>query len=160
MQDLILLASMGSKSCPRMVRLLLKEWSRRCQGWLGRGSQLCPGSRRNNGTNAVGWGSGASYFPYLIDPLTGIQSAVKAYGTGTVDSFLDDDALEDPDNQDIINRLAQISDASLVFVQARSGEDSDRASLKLEANGDQLINMVASQSNNTILVPFSFDISL
>lgn len=69
-----------------------------------------------------------------------------------MDSFLEDSALDDPTNQDIVTRLAQISDASLVFVQARSGEDSDRTSLRLEANGDQLINTVASQSNNTIVV--------
>lgn len=123
-----------------------------CQGWLGAGSQLCPANRTSNGTNAIGWGSGAGYFPYLIDPLEGINAAVRESGEGTVDSYLNDTDLEDEQNVALITRLAGLSDASVVFVQARSGEDSDRTSLELEANGDQLINLVASTSNNTIVV--------
>lgn len=123
-----------------------------CQGWLGPGSQLCPGNHTNNGTNAIGWGSGAGYFPYLIDPLAGIQAAVQVNGQGSVDSFTDDSKIDNADSRKVIERLAEVSDASLVFVQARSGEDSDRSSLELEAQGDKLIQMVASQSNNTIVV--------
>ncbi|EPQ30517.1 uncharacterized protein PFL1_02043 [Pseudozyma flocculosa PF-1] len=125
-----------------------------CQGWLGRGSQLCPGNHTSNGTNAIGWGSGAGYFPYLIDPLAGISAKAREYG-GTVESNLIDEVDEGGQNRKLVQSTASIADASLVFVQARSGEDSDRSTLALEANGDEMIKAVAAASNNTIVVVHS-----
>ena len=37
-------------------------------------------------------------------------------------------------------------------MQARSGEDSDRIDLQLQSAGDALVNLVASQCNETIVV--------
>ncbi|PWN87978.1 hypothetical protein FA10DRAFT_281476 [Acaromyces ingoldii] len=120
-----------------------------CEAWIGAGSNLCPGNRTTNGTNAMGWGSGAGYFPYLIDPAAGLQEHVRAVGSFET-NFNDYDLTGE--NLAQIERFAQISDVALVFVQARSGEDSDRTSLALEANGDELIARVAAQNNNTIVV--------
>ncbi|TKY87542.1 hypothetical protein EX895_003556 [Sporisorium graminicola] len=120
-----------------------------CQDWIGLGSQLCPANATSNGTQAVGWGSGAGFFPYLIDPLAGISEVAKD-NRGAVLSNLND--VGDEQNQKLIKQFAGLADASLVFVQARSGEDSDRHSLRLDADGDELIKLVASQSNNTIVV--------
>lgn len=122
-----------------------------CRGWLGAGSQLCAGNSTSNGTNAIGYGSGGGYFPYLIDPLAGISEMARKNG-GAVESSLIDYDDEEGKNFNLIKTMASLSDASLVFVQARSGEPADRADLKLEANGDELIQTVASTSNNTIVV--------
>ncbi|UTT87911.1 hypothetical protein NDA17_002583 [Ustilago hordei] len=120
-----------------------------CQDWIGLGSQLCPANATSNGTQAVGWGSGAGFFPYLIDPLAGISEVAKE-GHGAVLSNLND--VGDAQNRKLIRQNAGLADASIVFVQARSGEDSDRHTLRLDAEGDELIKLVASQSNNTIVV--------
>ncbi|PWN31858.1 glycoside hydrolase [Meira miltonrushii] len=121
-----------------------------CQLWLGPGSNFCPGDSVSNGTNAMGWGSGAGFFPYLIDPLAALTESVEQYG-GAISSNLNDTDLDGP-NGKLIEQTAAWADASLVFVQARSGEDSDRFSLELEANGNALIQKVASISNNTIVI--------
>ncbi|MCO5565289.1 hypothetical protein L7F22_018962 [Adiantum nelumboides] len=121
-----------------------------CQLWLGPGSNFCPANSENNGTNAMGWGSGAGFFPYLIDPLAALTELTSQYG-GSISSNLNDTDLEGK-NGKLIEQYAAWADASLVFVQARSGEDSDRFSLELEANGNALIQKVASISNNTIVI--------
>lgn len=120
-----------------------------CQNWIGLGSLLCPANATSNGTQAIGWGSGAGFFPYLIDPLGGISQVAKQ-NHGSVINNLND--VGDEYNQMLVKQAAGLSDAALVFVQARSGEDSDRQSLRLDADGDQLIRLVASQNNNTIVV--------
>ncbi|PWZ01809.1 hypothetical protein BCV70DRAFT_221559 [Testicularia cyperi] len=122
-----------------------------CTAWLGLGSQLCYGNHTSNGTLAVGWGSGAGFFPYLIDPLAGMTSVARESGGAILDNLKDYNA-EDVENAALIRQTASLADASVVFVQARSGEDSDRHSLRLEANGDEAIKFVASHSNNTIVV--------
>ena len=124
-----------------------------CRGWIGPGSNLCAGNHTSNGTNAMGWGSGAGYFPYLVDPLTVISKVARENG-GSIESNLLDTELEGGagTNGALVRTLAAITDVALVFVQARSGEDSDRTSLELEANGTQLIQAVASVSNNTIVI--------
>lgn len=122
-----------------------------CQEWIGPGSNLCPSNRTSNGTNALGWGSGAGYFPYIIDPLAGISEAVRNSGQGALESNLNDWNVTG-ENLDLIQQFASEADASLVFVQARSGEDSDRTTLELEANGDELIAAVSAASNNTIVI--------
>ncbi|SNX87795.1 related to beta-glucosidase [Melanopsichium pennsylvanicum] len=120
-----------------------------CQSWIGLGSQLCPANATSNGTQAVGWGSGAGFFPYLIDPLAGLSDVAKE-NHGAVLNNLND--VGDTQNQMLVKQDASLSDAALVFVQARSGENSDRHSLRLDAEGDELIKLVASQNNNTIVV--------
>lgn len=121
-----------------------------CQNWIGPGSNLCPGNSTNNGTNAMGWGSGAGYFPYLIDPLQGLTDLTREYGNALQSNLIDTDL--DGMNGKLITQFASQADASLVFVQARSGEDSDRTDLELESNGNALIQKVAANSNNTIVV--------
>lgn len=121
-----------------------------CQLWLGPGSNFCPSDNVNNGTNAMGWGSGAGFFPYLIDPLAALTRLTSQYG-GSISNNLNDTDL-DGQNGEQIEQDAAWADASLVFVQARSGEDSDRFNLELEANGNALIQKVASISNNTIVI--------
>lgn len=107
----------------------------------------------DNGTLAMGWGSGTAYYPYLVTPLEAIKSEVVSKG-GVIQSVVDNWAYSQ------ITALAKQSTVSLVFVNADSGEGyitvdgnaGDRNNLTFWQDGDQLIKTVAAVSNNTIVV--------
>jgi beta-glucosidase len=117
------------------------------------GPNGCPDHGCNNGTLAMGWGSGTAYFPYLVTPLEAIKSEVVSKG-GVVQSVVDNWAYSQ------ITALARQSSVSVVFVNADSGEGfitvdgnaGDRNNLTLWQDGDQLIKTVAAECNNTIVV--------
>lgn len=103
----------------------------------------------------MGWGSGTSNFPYLIDPLSAISSYVAARDDGnTVEGMLSDWDFAKVDSMGIY------ADACLVFGNADSGEgyitvDSnagDRNNLTLWHSGETLIKRAAAACKNTIVV--------
>ncbi|KAJ7881142.1 glycoside hydrolase superfamily [Mycena olivaceomarginata] len=109
----------------------------------------------NEGTLAMGWGSGTANFPYLVDPLAAISQHIQSIDpTVVVEGVLDDFNLA---AQTAVSSLA---DTCVVFVSADSGEGyitvdgnaGDRNNLTLWANGETLINNVASTCANTIVV--------
>ncbi|KAL7416237.1 glycoside hydrolase superfamily [Mrakia frigida] len=110
----------------------------------------------NNGTLAVGWGSGANDFPYLVGPFSAIVSKVKPYGTSVKSSR---------DNYDLTlaASLAKGQEAALVFVNSDGGEtvsvvegvEGDRNDLLLWHGGDELILAVAAVNKKTIVVVHS-----
>ncbi|QRV89392.1 glycoside hydrolase family 3 protein [Ceratobasidium sp. AG-Ba] len=108
----------------------------------------CPTGHSNNGTNSIGGGSGAAYAPYIATPLDGIL-AKNQPGTTQVNWALNDLDL------DTATKNAVIADTSIVFTYAYQTEGVDRDNLTLWSNGDTLINAVASQCNNTIVVVHS-----
>ncbi|OTA66143.1 glycoside hydrolase family 3 protein [Hypoxylon sp. EC38] len=106
------------------------------------------------GTLAMGWGSGTSQFPYLVTPDSAIQAQVLADG-GRYESVFDNS-----DTEAIIS-LASLSDATcIVFGNSDSGEgyisvdgnEGDRNNLTLWQNADEVIKIVSSNCNNTIVV--------
>ncbi|KAF2842470.1 glycoside hydrolase family 3 protein [Patellaria atrata CBS 101060] len=107
----------------------------------------------NEGTLALGWGSGFADFAYLISPMSAIQMEI-AEVNGCLSSVTDNYAYPE-----IILQASQ-ADQSIVFVNADSGEGylvvddnrGDRNNLTLWHGGDDLIETVASVSNNTIVV--------
>eukprot|EP01113_Clastostelium_recurvatum_P033636 TRINITY_DN446_c0_g1_i6.p1 TRINITY_DN446_c0_g1~~TRINITY_DN446_c0_g1_i6.p1 ORF type:complete len:1091 (+),score=165.96 TRINITY_DN446_c0_g1_i6:283-3555(+) len=121
----------------------------------------------NVGTMAIGWGSGGSFFPYLIDPLQAIREVV---GTENVVPVLDGDW-----NLPAAEAAAASADVAIVFINVMSGEEccfpcrldvpgctypidgnpkqfGDRMNMSAQHNGDNLINAVASRNPNTIVV--------
>jgi beta-glucosidase len=96
-----------------------------------------------NGTVAAGWGSGGSYFFDLITPIQGIK--VRAHNTTHIKSSLDNDLTA-------AMQVAGSVDIAIVFVNADSGEGSDRMNLSLWNEGDDLINAVAQVNQNVIVV--------
>ncbi|CAE6460084.1 unnamed protein product [Rhizoctonia solani] len=98
-----------------------------------------------NGTYSVGGGSGSSFAPYIVTPLEGIQARAKADST-QVNWMLND---SDLDSAEI---AATVADTSVVFTYAYQVEGLDRDNITLWNNGDELINTVAAQCNNTIVV--------
>ncbi|KAI1795339.1 glycoside hydrolase superfamily [Ganoderma leucocontextum] len=125
-------------------------------GPSSKGPNGYPDRGGDDGTLAMGWGSGTANFPYLVTPLEAIQKRASADGS-TVSSFLN--------NWDLAGAAAAASkkDVALVFVNADSGEDyitvdgneGDRKNLTLWGNADNLIKAVAAKNPNTVVVVHS-----
>jgi beta-glucosidase len=79
------------------------------------GPNGCPDRGCDNGTLAMGWGSGTADFAYLVTPLDAIKSEVSANG-GVVQSVTDNWAYAQ------IQAMASQASVALVFVNADSGE--------------------------------------
>ena len=96
----------------------------------------------SNGTLAQGWGSGSSYFPYLVDPLAGLSDALGK--KVEIASYLDDWNLEEAAD------TAKDADYAFVFSNSDSGEEyitvdgnkGDRNNLSLWHNGDNLVSFI------------------
>jgi beta-glucosidase len=118
------------------------------------GANGCPNRGCNNGTLAMGWGSGTAEFPYLVTPEQAIQNYVLTQTKGEVFAITQNHA----DSQ--IQSLASTADTALVFVNANSGEGfievdgnvGDRRNLSLWEEGDRLIGNVTTYNPNTIVV--------
>lgn len=109
-----------------------------------------------DGVLAMGWGSGTANMTYLITPREAIQRRAREDHT-SVFWFFDDFNLARAGN------VARKKSAALVFISADSGEDyitvdgneGDRNNLTAWHNGDALVQAVAAQNNNTIVVVHS-----
>lgn len=118
-----------------------------------RGPNGCDNRDCNDGTLAMGWGSGTTDFPYLVTPETAIQNEIVSR-LGRFESIPDNFAGTQ------INTVASQADLAIVFVNADSGEGNwvvdgnlgDRNNLTLWRNGDTLIQNVSARCNNTIVV--------
>ncbi|CAI6333222.1 unnamed protein product [Periconia digitata] len=117
------------------------------------GPNGCADRGCDNGTLAMGWGSGTADFPYLVTPLEAIKSTLNTHG-GIVSSVTDNYAFSQ-----IIAQAKQASHA-IVFVNADSGEgyitvdgnEGDRNNLTLWQNGEELVRNISGYCNNTIVV--------
>ncbi|KAI8626870.1 glycoside hydrolase family 3 protein [Xylariaceae sp. FL1651] len=118
------------------------------------GPNGCDNRSCDNGTLAMGWGSGTANFPYLITPLEALNQQALTDHT-RIEAVLDNYATS------VIEALVkQDSATALVFVNADAGEgfisidgnEGDRNNLTLWGNGDELIKTVSSICNNTIVV--------
>lgn len=118
------------------------------------GANGCSDRGCDNGTLAMGWGSGTANFPYLVTPEQAIQNYVLTHGRGVVHAILDPGAIKQ------ITPAATAATVSIVFVNADSGEgyinvdgnEGDRKNLTLWQQGDDLIKNVSQVCNNTIVV--------
>lgn len=108
----------------------------------------------DNGTVAIGWGSGTADFTYLVTPDTALQNQALADGS-RYESILDNYA-----TSQIEDLVTQSGATAIVFAHANSGEgyinvdgnEGDRLNLTLWRGGDDLIKHVSSLNNNTIVV--------
>ncbi|EJD05137.1 uncharacterized protein FOMMEDRAFT_79988 [Fomitiporia mediterranea MF3/22] len=108
----------------------------------GKGPNACEDRGCNQGTLAVGWGSGATEFQYLVTPDTALR---KAFDTEhiIVSSFLT--------NANPPSGAIEDQDLCLAFVNADSGEgfiahdgiSGDRPDLYPQKGGDKLVQNVA-----------------
>lgn len=117
------------------------------------GPNGCPDRGCDNGTLAMGWGSGTAQFPYLVTPETAIQNEV-------INNLGRFEAITDNFDGEQILLLARQASLAIVFVNADSGEGfisvdgnaGDRNNLTLWQGGDLLVQNVSSICNNTIVV--------
>lgn len=117
------------------------------------GPNGCPDRGCDNGTLAMGWGSGTANFPYLVTPETAIQNEV-------INNLGRFEAITDNFDGTQILALARQASLAIVFVNADSGEGfinvdgnvGDRNNLTLWQGGDTLVQNVSSLCNNTIVV--------
>ena len=108
----------------------------------------------DNGTLAMGWGSGTSQFPYLITPDAAIQAQ------SIQDNTRYESVLSNYDFTSIDALITQPNVTAIVFANADSGEgyinidgnEGDRKNLTLWKGGDNLIKHVAKNCPNTIVV--------
>jgi beta-glucosidase len=112
------------------------------------------------GTLAVGGGSGASLFTYLISPLQAIKARAAQDGA-LVETRLN--------NTQVINRnatdrnafpLPNDPDVCLVFLKGWASEAVDRETLDLDWQGNELVEQVATWCPNTVVVTHSAGINI
>ncbi|KAF7719282.1 Beta-glucosidase [Penicillium ucsense] len=120
------------------------------------GANGCSDRGCDNGTLAMGWGSGTANFPYLITPEQAIQNEVLNYGNGDANVF----AVTDNGALSQMAAVASTASVALVFVNADSGEgyisvdgnEGDRKNMTLWKNGEELIKTASANCNNTIVI--------
>lgn len=129
------------------------------------GSDMGPSPRGPNGfsdrggdegTLAMGWGSGTADYPYLIDPLTAIAKQARR-DRSVLQWWLDDWDLSG------VAGIAQTSEVTIVGINSDSGEqyitvdgnEGDRNNLTAWHNGDNVVLAAANVSNNVVVVVHS-----
>ncbi|KAK3322687.1 glycoside hydrolase family 3 protein [Apodospora peruviana] len=118
------------------------------------GPNSCPDRGCDNGTLAMGWGSGSANFPYLVTPDYALQAQAIKDGT-RYESILTNYAWSQTKAL-----VSQANATAIVFVNADSGEgyinvdgnEGDRKNLTLWRSGDALVKNVSSLCSNTIVV--------
>ncbi|KAI9457435.1 beta-glucosidase [Lactarius psammicola] len=106
-----------------------------------------------DGVLAMGWGSGTARFTYLISPYEALQA--RARNDHTLFSWFFDDF-----DTAGASKAAYHQDAAIVFLQSDSGEGTitvdgnagDRKNLTAWHSGDALVQAVAANNGNTIVV--------
>ncbi|SPC65536.1 probable beta-glucosidase [Ustilago sp. UG-2017b] len=126
-------------------------------GPLYQGANYWPDRAQNGGlpygTLGQGWGSGSTDYSYFFSPYEAIQARAREDRTDMQWNF-DDFNLK----QSV--KIANMTDVTLVFVSAGSGEgyitvdrnEGDRNNLTLWNQGEQLIRNVTAVNNNTVVI--------
>ncbi|GAB1320049.1 beta-glucosidase [Madurella fahalii] len=119
-----------------------------------RGPNACADRGCNEGTLAMGWGSGTANYPYLVTPDAALQARAISDGS-RYESILSNYA-----TSQTRALVSQDNVTAIVFVNADSGEGyinvdgniGDRKNLTLWRDGDSLVKNVSSWCSNTIVV--------
>lgn len=119
----------------------------------GNGPNYCDDRACNQGTLAVGWGSGATEFTYLVDPLSAINNTLDSNSV-QLTALLKND-LTSRDKSELNQQ-----NLCLVFANADSGEGhrswsgvrADRNDLELQKGGANLVRNVADSCGGPTLV--------
>ncbi|KAF2205249.1 hypothetical protein GQ43DRAFT_446133 [Delitschia confertaspora ATCC 74209] len=120
-----------------------------------KGMNSCVDRGCNDGTLAMGWGSGTAEFPYLVAPLDAIKAQAQKDGTTVTSSTTDSTSSG--------ASAAQNAEYAIVFITADAGEGyitveknaGDRIDLNAWHNGNDLVKAVAQVNKKTIVVVHS-----
>lgn len=94
--------------------------------------------------------SGSCRFSYLSTPLDAINARARKDGS-LVQSFLNNTLLTTADLTSPL-WIPQQPDVCLVFLKSYSAEGEDRTSLELDWNGNAVVEAVAKNCNNTVVI--------
>ncbi|OCT54857.1 putative beta-glucosidase E [Cladophialophora carrionii] len=119
----------------------------------GKGPNYCDDRACNQGTLAVGWGSGATDFSYLVDPLTALNSSFDTAAVEITSSLTNSVSTK-------MKKTLNEQDLCLVFGNADSGEGhkiwatqrADRNDLEIQKGGNRLIRTVAEECGGPVVV--------
>ncbi|ETI23152.1 hypothetical protein G647_04949 [Cladophialophora carrionii CBS 160.54] len=119
----------------------------------GKGPNYCDDRACNQGTLAVGWGSGATDFSYLVDPLTALNSSFDTAAVEITSSLTNSVSTK-------MKKTLNEQDLCLVFGNADSGEGhkiwatqrADRNDLEIQKGGSRLIRTVAEECGGPVVV--------
>lgn len=100
------------------------------------------------GTQAIGGGSGAARFTYLITPLEAVKVRSREDGA-LVEAFLNNTLIA---NTNVETLWSTHPDVCLVFLKGWATEFFDRLTLDLDWDGNAVVESVASRCNNTVVV--------
>ena len=136
-------------SKPKFLAVIGEDAGPNPDGPNGCGDRGC-----DNGTLAMGWGSGTTEFPYLVTPDAALQAQALADGT-RYESVLQNNYWAQTEAL-----VSQPGVTAVVFANADSGEgyinvegnEGDRLNLTLWRQGDELIKNVSGVCPNTIVV--------
>lgn len=102
------------------------------------------------GTLAVGGGSGSARLSYIVTPLEAIQN--RAQQDGTLVQYILNNTMAS-------TQLSALSPAEtqvcLVFLKTWSSEGYDRTSFDADWNGNEMVEAVANNCSNTIVITHS-----
>lgn len=106
------------------------------------------------GVLPVGGGSGTGRMSYVVNPLDAIKAKVASYDSkALVQYVLNNTLVIDSGGFDIL--FPQPPEVCLVFLKTWATEGYDRPSLLVDWNGTALVESVASQCSNTVVVTHS-----
>lgn len=113
------------------------------------------------GTLAVGGGSGAAHFTYLVSPLEAIKARAKQDGA-LVEAWLNNTFIVNgpPATTFTRNPAPNDPEVCLVFLKGWAREAVDRESLDLDDLGNELVETVAETCNNTVVVTHSSGVNI
>lgn len=101
------------------------------------------------GTLASGGGSGTGRFSHVVTPLEAIKAKTKEDGS-LLQYMLDNEAI----TQYGTSAIFPNPDVCLVFIKSWATEGYDRETIYPEYNGTGVVNTVASNCNNTVVVHY------
>ena len=133
---------------PRSIALIGEDMGPSMLGPNGCSDRDC-----DEGTLAMGWGSGTAEFTYLVDPYAAV-SLQALHDHSTLSWWFDNFDLAGA------NKTVMGVDVAIVGINADSGEgyitvdtnEGDRNNLSAWLNGDELVKSVAANNNNTMVV--------
>ncbi|GKZ31011.1 hypothetical protein AbraIFM66950_010931 [Aspergillus brasiliensis] len=112
------------------------------------------------GVLAAGGGSGSGLFSYVVSPLEAIKERVGFRKETLVQYVLNNSAII-RDNSPYLSALQPFPpDVCLVFLKSWATEGEDRTTLHSDWEGDQVVEKIASQCPNTVVVTHSNGINV
>ncbi|WYZ35125.1 hypothetical protein EsH8_I_001401 [Colletotrichum jinshuiense] len=108
------------------------------------------------GTLTAGGGSGTGRLTYLVTPLEAIKTRAAKDGA-LVQQWLNNTLIIESDPNDLW--IPKAPEVCLVFLKTWAEEAADRQHLSVDWNGDDVVENVANNCNNTIVITHSSGIN-